>query len=46
MQNFGEIDKEYYGIFCCGPLEETNEWIKNIDKSLLNGAIFGSKRSL
>ena len=29
-----------YGIFCCGPLEETNEWIKNIDKSLLNGVIF------
>ena len=29
-----------YGIFCCGQLEETNEWIKNIDKSLLNGIIF------
>ena len=30
----------YYGIFCCGQLEKTNEWIKNIDKSLLNGIIF------
>jgi len=29
-----------YGIFCCGPLEETSEWIKNIDKSLPNGVIF------
>ena len=29
-----------YSIFCCGQLEETSEWIKNIDKSLLNGIIF------
>ena len=29
-----------YGIFCSGQLDGTNEWIKNIDKSLLNGVIF------
>ena len=41
LQNFGEIDKEHYGIlWSISQLEETNEWFKNIDKSPLNGIIF------